>query len=449
MLSNLWLSEVADICNGQLIGADGLASSVSTDSRDIDDQAIFVALKGDTFDGHDFASKALEGGFLAVLVDRDLGTYPAIIVEDTLKAYGDIAHYVREQFAGGVVAITGSNGKTTVKEWLSQILSQDMMVLKTQKNENNQIGVPKTLLNLENNHQAAIIETGTSYPGEIVKMGAVIAPSVAIITNASGCHYTGFGTLEAIAQEKGSLLSSVVPDGTVVLNRDDPFYSYWEGLSEGRQIRTFGFQSNADLYVDELVLSADYSSARFHYDGVGLQAIVGSPGKHQIANAMAVVQTLIALGWEFVNAVNALSTPLIISGRLQKITASNRPLLLNDCYNASPKSVSAAIDVLMSQKANVHVLVLGALGELGSLETEVHQEIGRNAYDSGVKTLIALGPVAGIAVRVFIELGGQGHIFDTHAEIASNLKELDDSFAILIKGSRSSQMEKVIEKLHY
>lgn len=449
MLVDLSLGQIAEICHGELIGDDTLISNIETNSRLRKDNSLFVALKGNRFDGHNYALNALKEGFLAILVDRDVGAYPAIIVKDTLKAYGDIAHYLRNAFSGKVVAITGSNGKTTVKEWLSQIVSTKEHVLKTFNNENNQVGVPKTLINLSPFHQLAIIETGTSYPGEIEKMGCVICPDVAVLTNASGCHYSGFGTLEAIAKEKGALLSSVKKDGCVVLNKDDPFYSYWVEVSQNRQVRSFGFQPDANLWVDDIVLFADHSIAQFHYQGLSITTKIASPGRHQIANAMAVVQVLLALGWTFESALKSLSAPLVIPGRLQKISSENRPLLLNDCYNASPKSVNAAIDVLQSQNAEHKVLVLGALGELGSLEESVHQDIGRYAFSSGVSCLIALGPIAGIASSTFSSLGGKAYVFDSHLEIAHKLKELNESSAVLIKGSRSAQMEKVIEELDY
>ncbi|WP_191603124.1 UDP-N-acetylmuramoyl-tripeptide--D-alanyl-D-alanine ligase [Marinomonas algicola] len=449
MLIDLSLGQIAEICHGKLMGDDTLITNVETNSRQFKEYALFVALKGDKFDGHDFVLNAFKAGFAAVLVDRDLGVYPAIIVEDTLKAYGDIAHYLRNAFDGQVVAITGSNGKTTVKEWLSQIISSKKTVLKTLSNENNQIGVPKTLFSLSHTHQLAIIETGTSYPGEIEKMGRVIEPDIAVLTNASGCHYSGFGTLDAIAQEKGALLSSTKKDGCVVLNRDDPFYSYWVDVSESRDVRSFGFHSDANLWADNIILYADYSLAQFHFQGLSVSAKIASPGKHQIANAMAVVQVLLALGWTFEDAVHSLSIPLVIPGRLQKISSKNRPLLLNDCYNASPKSVNAAIDVLRSQNAENKVLVLGALGELGSLEESVHQDIGRYAFSSGISCLIALGPIAGMASSAFSSLGGMAYVYGSHSEIAHKLKELNDSSAVLIKGSRSAQMEKVIEELDY
>ncbi|MCZ2723093.1 UDP-N-acetylmuramoyl-tripeptide--D-alanyl-D-alanine ligase [Marinomonas sp. 15G1-11] len=449
MLIDLFLSKIAEICQGELIGDDVLISSVETNSKESKISSLFVALKGDRFDGHDYVSQAFENGFLAALVSQDVGVSPAIVVNDTLTAYGEIARYIRHSFKGKVVAVTGSNGKTTVKEWLSHIVSEHNGVLKTKNNENNQVGVPKTLLDLSEDHQVAIIETGTSYPGEIEKMGRVITPDIAVLTNASGCHYSGFGTLDAIAKEKGALLSSTSRSGSVVLNKDDPFYVYWAGLAKGRVIRSFGFDNDAQLWVDDILLCDDHSVARFHYKGESVLGRVGSPGRHQIANGMAVVQVLLCIGWTFKSAVLALADSLVIPGRLQKIYSENRPLLLNDCYNASPKSVNAAIDVLQCQKVENTVLVLGALGELGALEASVHQEIGRYAFQSGVSCLIALGPVAGIASSVFSSLGGKAYVFDTHSEISQKLKELNDSSAVLIKGSRSAQMEKVIEDLDY
>lgn len=449
MLIDLTLKQIAKICHGHLIGEDALVSAVVTDTREALEGALFVALKGDLFDGHEFVHLALEKGASAVLVEQDVAAKPAIIVENTLSAYTKLAHFVRQQFTAPVIAITGSNGKTTVKDWLSQILASQHQVLKTAKNNNNQIGVPKTLLQLSADHTVAIIEAGTSFPGEIAAMAAVLQPDIAIITNASGCHFEGFGTIAAIAKEKGALLTATKVGGLVILNADDASFAYWKTLSGHCRIKSFGFASTADLQACNLSLSAGQSLVTFVYEGKGIDLLIGSPGKHQVYNALAVTLALLEMGMDFAAAVATLAQPLVVPGRLEMLRQPNQPLLINDCYNASPKSVEAAIDVLVAQDDLTPWLVLGGLGELAALERDVHESIGRYAYHAGVQKLIALGPVAAIAAQEFSALGGDGVVCQIHTQIAALIKTLDKSYAVLVKGSRSAKMEKVIEELHY
>ncbi|GAB3482591.1 UDP-N-acetylmuramoyl-tripeptide--D-alanyl-D-alanine ligase [Marinomonas epiphytica] len=446
MLVNLLLSHIADVCQGELVGPDQLVEHVVTDTRKITEKSLFIALVGERFDGHDYAQDALEQGSVAVLSQQDLAITCYVKVENTVTAYGQLARYIRDQFTGPVVCITGSNGKTTVKDWLAQSVA-DKTVLKTLANLNNQIGVPQTLFGLRPDHELAIVETGTSYPGEIERLASIAHPDVVILTNASGSHFEGFGNLQGIAIEKGQLISGSQPNAVVVLNRDDGFFDYWHNLAQGRKVLAFGFTNAADLWADEVALAGDYSDVTLHYDGLSEQVRVAMPGKHQIANGMAIVLAMLALGYEFSVAVQQLSKPSVVAGRLERLCTKNGALLINDCYNASPSSVEAAIDVLVMQNATGSWLILGALGELGDQWQEIHAALGRYAASKGVKNLVCVGEVAAIAGRAFEQSGGKAVFCHNHQDAAKQVQELNENHAILVKGSRSAKMENVIKAL--
>lgn len=446
MLIKLTLSDVAKACGGELFGPDRVLESVVTDTRKVVAGALFVAIKGDRFDGHDYVSQAMRNGAVAAVVSRDVDSSNYIKVADTVLAYGAIARLVREAFKGPVVCITGSNGKTTVKDWLAQSLD-GRNVLKTRANLNNQVGVPQTLLELESVYDVAVIEAGTSFTGEIPLLANVAFPDIVILTNASGSHFEGLGGLEAIAQEKGGLISGSAPNASIVLNADDQYFSYWCGLASGRKVYSFGFSSAADLYASEVELDAEFSKAVFHYGGHSLPVVIAGAGKHQIANGMAVVLAMLLMGIDFKRATDRLAAPVLVSGRLERLTSKNGALLINDCYNASPKSVEAAIDVLSMQPANETWLVLGALGELASQRDAIHHGLGVYAKNKGISHLICVGPIAGIAGEAFKELGGNAIFCNTHEEAATVVRPLDKKHAILVKGSRSAKMENVIEAL--
>ena len=446
MLVNLALSDIAHACGGELVGNDCEINAVVTDTRQITPGCIFVALKGERFDGHDYVGQAIDSGALAVVSERNVDVQNYIKVSNAILAYGAIARLVRDVFKGKVVCITGSNGKTTVKDWLAQSLS-DKNVLKTRANLNNQIGVPQTLLELEADQEVAVIEAGTSFTGEIPLLARVAYPDIVILTNASGSHFEGLGDLESIAKEKGGLISGASPDASVVLNADDEYFHYWCGLAKQREVYSFGFTETASLYASDIVLGSESSSALFHYAGEVLPVTIAGAGKHQIANGMAVVLAMLILGIDFKQAADKLASPVLVSGRLERLKAKNGALVINDCYNASPKSVEAAIDVLAMQSVEETWLVLGALGELGDQQDAIHYGLGEYAKDKGISYLISVGPVAKIAGLAFRSKGGNAIFCETHNEAATVVRPLDKKHAILVKGSRSARMENVIEAL--
>lgn len=446
MLIKLSLSEVAQVCNGELIGPDKQVDAVVTDTRKIFARCLYIALKGKRFDGHDYVVDAIKAGAVGVVSDRYIDVTSYVKVADTKLAYGRIARLVRNAFTGPVICITGSNGKTTVKEWLAQSLLEKN-VLKTRANLNNRIGVPQTLLELDCHHEIAVIEAGTSVPGEIERLANIALPDVVVLTNASGSHFEGFGNLEGISREKGFLISGAASDAIIILNSDDPFFDYWRRLAGARRVYSFGFTESADLYAHDIALGAESSTAIMHYQGELISVVVAGAGKHTIANGMAVVLAMVAVGMSFSKAVKRLTSPIIVSGRLERLRAKNGALLINDCYNASPTSVEAAVDVLAIQPVDKTWLILGALGELGEKQHDIHHGLGIYAREKGISCLVCVGSVAGVAGMSFSRNGGHTVFCDTHEEAAAVVYSLDKKHAILVKGSRSAKMENVIEAL--
>ena len=450
MLKELTLSEIADICGGTLVGNDAVVQDVVTDTRGSLKQCLFVALVGDHFDGHDFASVAIESGATAALVSKSIESTPYVLVNDTRAALSSIAHFQRSQFKGQVTAITGSNGKTSVKDWLANVLDNVCPTLRTQANLNNQIGVPKTLLQLNRTHGVAVIEAGTSFPGEIPILGKAIEADVVVLTNASGSHLAGFGSTKGIAEEKGALITTAKPDARVVLFHDDPHFDYWCSIAGERKVLSFSFRSGSDatLICEDLECHADHSKIRLSFKGNSFQLRVNRPGRHHVANAMAVCLAMYAQGYDLDTFLPYLSVPAQVPGRMESLTTKTGALLVNDCYNASPKSVEAAIDVLALQSGETW-LVLGALGELGDLESQIHHDLGVYAGEKGIQHLVTLGPIAGIAAKAFQTVSAKGiaHPCDAKADIVALLSGLDQQNAILVKGSRSAKMEDIVHPL--
>ena len=451
MLVELKLSEIAAIVEGRLIGSDCYVKGVSTDSREDLSSKLFLALVGERFNGNEFASKALEIGAAAVLVSEPIPSEPRIEVTDTAAAYRAIARHVRRHFSRPVIAITGSNGKTSVKDWLAHTLSLCADTLKTQSNLNNQIGVPKTLLGLAVQHQYAVIEAGTSFPGEIEILGNTIEADVVVLTNASGSHLLGFGSIEGIAVEKGKLIETARPNATIILNADDPSYEYWKGLLDGRSMLNFSFtDASATLFAKKLEETVAGSTTTLTYQGRDIQLILDRPGKHHVANAMAVALAMLALGFEIDRIINSLKHPEQVSGRMELLTAKSEAAIINDCYNASPKSVEAAIDVLSLYKEQSTWLALGALGELGDEEVTIHQSLGNYAAKAGIDHLITIGPVAQHAADGFsLNKTSKQVVYScqTKDEALNILSTLDSRHVILVKGSRSAKMEDIVNAL--
>ncbi|MCW8890983.1 MAG: UDP-N-acetylmuramoyl-tripeptide--D-alanyl-D-alanine ligase [Sedimenticola sp.] len=444
----LKLSDVANELDARLLGEDVSFSMASTDTRTLQKGALFIALKGPRFDGHDYIAQAVEAGAGAVVVDHEMPT-PAsqLIVSDTRIALGQIAAFWRLQSTAAVVAITGSNGKTTVKEMVASILSQRGDVLATQGNLNNDIGMPLTLLRLQD-QPFAVIEMGANHPGEIDYLSKIAKPDVALLNNACRSHLEGFGSIDGVAKAKSEIVSGLSEAGCFVFNADDNFAPFWEGVAAGHRICTFGVEQPADISSRgsaEIVWSeAGFSSQFTAITPLGeLTITLPLAGEHNRLNALAAIAAALQIGATGEDIVAGLAAMKPVKGRLQPRQASNGVLVIDDSYNANPDSVAAAIDVLAKAPGR-RFLLLGELGELGEGTDGFYRELGQYAQQAGIERFYAVGAAA-IAASQFGQ-GGMG--FDTREALIETLQqELQSGDRVLVKGSRRAGMELIVNAL--
>jgi len=442
------LSEAAKVMQATLMGPDAMFSSVGTDSRNITKGQLFVALKGDHFDGHDYAELAITQGAAAVLVSHHMsGVEPALMVSDTCLALGQLAAYWRNQFAIPVVAITGSNGKTTVKEMLASILKaashQPDEVLATVGNLNNHIGLPLTLLKLNQQHRYAVVEMGMNHTGEISYLSHIGRPTVALINNAGSAHIGELGSVEAIAKAKAEIFEGLSEGGIAIINADDAFAPLWTTLSGNHQKMTFGFENKADVTATyQLEASASALEIKTPQGVVNLQ--LPTPGKHNVLNALAATTAALSLGVPLNIIAAGLESYAGVKGRLQALVGINSALVIDDTYNANPMSMKVAIDVLMA-KAGKKLLVLGDMGELGDNAADLHAEIGSYAKAAGVDTLFTLGDLSQLMSAAFG--GGAKHYQDPQVLVADLIANMRTDVNVLVKGSRFMAMERVVNNI--
>ncbi len=445
---NWLLSQVAAAVQGRLLGADGVISGVSTDTRAITEGQLFVALAGERFDAHDFLAPAVAAGATALLV-ADESKVPAgvsaVVVDDTRLALGRLAAAWRAQFSLPVIAVTGSNGKTTTKEMVAAILKAAFgaAVLSTRGNLNNDIGLPLTLLGLRASHRAAVIEMGMNHPGEIGYLAPIGAPTVALVTNAQRAHLEGMGDLDEVAREKGAIFSGLSPDGVAVVNADDAYAGLWRSMAAGHPVRTFAIDHAADVSgkvrQHGLEIAIELSAPE------GNAALTLSiPGRHNARNAVAAAAACLAAGIPMTAVVAGLEAFSGVKGRLQRRAGKQGAEILDDTYNANPDSVRAGIDVLAATIGR-KLLVLGDMGEIGEASGQYHDEIGGYAKSQGIDRLFALGDQAQLAVRNFGE--GAKHYCNVDKLIAAVDKELGPETTVLVKGSRFMKMERVADAL--
>jgi UDP-N-acetylmuramoyl-tripeptide--D-alanyl-D-alanine ligase len=447
------LSQAAQALGGKLLGPDVLFTSVSSDSRAIAPGDLFVALQGERFDGSAFVAGALQGGAVAAMVNADRinelaaisNQQPAILlVEDTRLALGCLAAHWREQFTIPLVAVTGSNGKTTVKEMLAGILrsaagSADA-VLATQGNLNNDIGMPLTLLKLRAAHRYAVIEMGMNHPGEIDYLTRLARPDVAIITNAASAHLAGLGSVEAVARAKGEIVAGLPGNGIAVINADDSHAPLWRKLAGSHTVFEFGLERHVAIHA-HWQPHAHGSRIEVTTPQGGFSADLQVPGVHNVRNALAATAAAMALHVALPEIAAGLEKFTGVAGRLQRKSALHGAVLLDDSYNANPASVHAALKVL-ALTVGKKILVLGDMGELGTDAARMHREIGAEARSLGVDELLALGELSAHAVR---EFGSGARHFDCVEDLLAALdKDLDGGSTVLVKGSRFMRMERVV-----
>lgn len=447
MLRNVSLLELVKITQGKFLTqhVDAECTHVSTDTRTLREGSLYIPLIGEHFDGHAFAPDAENAGSVAMLAERQISTsMPVIYVDDTLKALADIAAWHRDLFSGPVVAVTGSAGKTTVKQLMGAVLSQKFNTLITKGNLNNHIGAPLTLLSLEPEHQAAMIELGASGLGEIAYTAKLVKPNVGIITNVVPVHLEGFGSVDNIALTKGELIDSIVEGGTAILNADDKYFSQWLERAAHLNVISFGFDASADVRAKNIVATIDGCTFDLLINGQQVEVSIPLPGKHNVRNALAVAAAAKAVGLTLEEILAGLNAIEPIAGRMQAIDGAQGQYIINDSYNANPESFYAAIDVLTL--ADRTWVVMGDMGELGEEALELHFSTGAYAREKNVDHFVATGPLSKAACQAF---GDKAHWFRTQDELINFLKqETGSRDTLLIKGSRSAAMDKVVAALN-
>jgi UDP-N-acetylmuramoyl-tripeptide--D-alanyl-D-alanine ligase len=438
------LDEAVGALGARASGGDVLFTGVSTDSRSLREGDLFVALRGERFDGHGFLKAAAAAKAAAAMVDSKYrGEYPlpALVVEDTKRSLGDLARYWRARFAPALVGIAGSNGKTTVKEMLAAVFRQhatESAVLATRGNLNNDIGLPLTLLGLRHQHRWCAIELGMNHKGEIAYLAGIARPTVALVNNAQREHLEFMNSVEEVAAENASLYEALAADGIAVINADDAQAAFFRSRAGKRRTVEFGLDPGAAVSA-RYQLERLSSAIRLRTPAGEADATLAIPGIHNVRNALAAAACAHAVGITASTIAQGLTAFRPYTGRLQVKQAVGGATVIDDSYNANPDSVRAAIDVLASCPPPT-ALVLGDMGEVGERSSEFHREVGEYARAQGVTQLLAMGEASREAVAAF----GQGaRHFDSVQDLISNLK----GNTILVKGSRFMKMERVVAAL--
>jgi UDP-N-acetylmuramoyl-tripeptide--D-alanyl-D-alanine ligase len=445
----LTLAGLARCGHGRLVGEDRSVAAISIDSRSLSPGALFVALRGERFDGHDFAPAAVERGACGLLVERELPVRVSqIVVSNTLDALTACARAQRQGFSGPVIGITGSNGKTTTKEMIGAILSGIGPCLVTRGNLNNHIGVPLTLLQLRAEHRLAVIEMGANHRGEIGHLASIAQPTVGLVTNAGPAHLEGFGSIEGVAAGKGELFAGLAGTGVAVVNADDRFAAMWRELAGSRRVITFGVDQPADFAARNIRSSVGEKGPETAFD---LVSPLGSAyislklgGLHNLRNALGAAAATSAAGARLAEIARGLASVAPVKGRFELKPGINGAFLVDDTYNANPGSLMAGLDSF-GAFPKTRWLVLGDMMELGPTSDELHADVGRHARAAGIARLLAFGPKARFAADAF---GEGGRSFDNIDDlIAEARRSLTADVIVLVKGSRVNRLERVTTAL--
>ncbi|NQZ80284.1 MAG: UDP-N-acetylmuramoyl-tripeptide--D-alanyl-D-alanine ligase [Colwellia sp.] len=471
----LLLSDIAKVVNGKLIGDDFIIKQITTDSRSLSSSSsssspyslhnsshsnkddLFLALKGPNFDGHKFVQQVVTLGCSSVIVDHQVlveqgANFSQIIVEDTEQALGKVAAYVKKQVSPKTVAITGSSGKTTVKEMVAAILSRLGNVLATHGSFNNHIGVPLTLLRLEPEHDFAVVELGASHIGEIAYTTELVKPDVAIINNIAAAHLEGFGNLCGVARAKGEIFEGLSADGVAIYNQDCKLANKWQWRLTDKNVRRFSCLADSDCYSTDVILDEN-GCATFQLNShIGRCFIeLTVPGRHNVCNAVAAAIIAIEFGAGLDDIRLGLAEMTPVKGRLNLHHLGENVKLIDDTYNANVESIKAAIDLLANYPGR-RVLILGDIGELGAEARSYHQEVGEYAKSRKIDDLLTIGVLSQNTSDAFVSGTSQkGLHFSNRDKLLSCLQELlageGQQISILVKGSRSAHMEHVVKDI--
>lgn len=436
----LTLNELAGILDCPAPKRNAVVESITTDSRKVHHGTLFAALAGTQVDGHDYAVSAVRLGAVAVLVNRPLDLdIPQLVVTDVLVTLGKLARLLRDRLDPTVVGITGSNGKTTVKEMVAGILRIESDVLATRGNYNNELGVPLSLFELEQKHRYAVLEMGASKAGDIAYLADIARPDLGLITNIGPAHLGGFGSEEGVARAKGELYMALPVEGSAIINADEPWAGMWKEMSSASNCLTFGRAADADV---QLIDSPD---------GPRIATLAGEfeprlqlPGSHNLVNATAATAVAAALGIGLENIERGLASVKPVPGRLNLLRTASGWTVIDDTYNANPASLYSALQVLAGMQGTPW-LVLGDMKELGEGSRKLHSEVGEAARAMGVRRLLTLGELSAVTAEAF----GQGASHFSHRnELANELRDsLYPGVICLVKGSRSMGMEAIVEAI--
>ena len=447
------LTMVAESVNGTLVGVDRTFESVSTDTRTLKPGQLFFALQGEHFDAAEFVDEASRLGAAGAVVERrqtcDLSQ---IEVGDARRALGALAKGWRARFALPVIAVTGSNGKTTVKEMIASILGADggdeAALLVTSGNLNNEIGLPLTVLRLCEHHRVMVLEMGASHRGEIAYLADIAAPDIGVVTNAGAAHLEGFGSEAVVAESKGELFASLSADGVAVINRDDRYFEAWTDLADKATVCSFGLSDEADYRANDIreTVMGEQSALTFviQVDNRTLPISLPMAGRHNVRNALAAAAAARAAGASWAAVQEGLAGVSNVPGRLRAVAGRGGAMIYDDTYNANPVSVRAAIDFLAG-RAGETWLVLGDMAELGADSLDLHREVGVAAKQSGVSRLFCVGDQARACADAFGDGGQWFESLDSLAEAMEAAAPRD--VKILIKGSRCMGLEQLVVRL--
>jgi UDP-N-acetylmuramoyl-tripeptide--D-alanyl-D-alanine ligase len=441
------LSQLAGILGGELKGNDLSLDAVTTDTRKLTPGCLFVALKGERFDAHDFAEQAKEGGAGALLVSRPLAIdLPQVIVKDTRLAFGELAAWVRAQVPARVVALTGSSGKTSVKEMTAAILSQCGNTLYTAGNLNNDIGVPMTLLRLTQDDDYAVIELGANHQGEIAWTVGLTRPEAALVNNLAAAHLEGFGSLAGVAKAKGEIFTGLPENGIAIMNADNNDWLNWQSIIGDRKVWRFSPNAtNSDFTATNVHVTSHGTEFLLQTPGGSIEVLLPLPGRHNIANALAAAALSMAVGATLEAIKTGLANLKAVPGRLFPVQLAENQLLLDDSYNANVGSMTAAVQVL-SEMPGYRVLVVGDMAELGAESEACHVQVGEAAKTAGIDCVLSSGKLS----KAISDASGVGEHFADKPALIARLQALiaeQPIITILVKGSRSAAMEEVARAL--
>ncbi|MGV8081686.1 MAG: UDP-N-acetylmuramoyl-tripeptide--D-alanyl-D-alanine ligase [Syntrophales bacterium] len=454
----LTVREVLAAVRGTLLHGDGQGTvdGVSTDTRTLKPGNLFVALRGDRFDGHRFLAAAVTAGATGIVVQEDppgewisgLAGVDVIRVEDTLTALGDLAGHVRGRFPAPVIAVTGSSGKTTTKEMAAAVIGRKMEILKTEGNLNNLIGVPLMLFRLGPGHRAAILELGTNRPGEIARLTRIARPDIGLVTNIGPAHLEGLGSLEGVSREKGDLFRNMEETATALINRDDPFIRTLEADWPGKKV-TFGMDRQADITATDIRIDAEGTTFRLGMGGGRQNVRISLCGRHAVSNALAAAACAGVLGLDESAVGEGLESFRPVQGRMTVLPLANGAFLIDDAYNANPASLRAALLTLRDLRGTgAGVAILGDMLELGEMSAELHREMGRLLAETGIRRAYLKGAFSGDTARGAVEGGlapGDVTFFEEPGEMLPSLQGMiRNGDWILVKGSRRMRLEETV-----